>query len=106
MVAAGVPRVHTAAAGDVGVVPLQLQNLPRGVRGRGDHGADAAEPDGHERAIAVGEASERVVRVLADVVEVADDRQPVRSWRKTAASIEQRLEDVGDDEDKEKRRDA
>lgn len=72
MVLARVPCVHAAAPGEVGVA--HVEDLLGDVAGRGHHGTDAAEADRHERAVAIGKARERSVRVLAEVVEVADDR--------------------------------
>jgi hypothetical protein len=52
-----------------------LHDLARGVRGRGDHSVELAEPEHHERAVAPREVAQRAVRERAgEVVQVADDR--------------------------------
>lgn len=55
-VAAGVPRVLPAAAGEAGVVRLEHRAGRR--RRGGDDASRGAESDGHERAVALGQARE------------------------------------------------
>lgn len=100
-VAGAIPGVGSSAAGDGGVVGPE--HLAGDGRGGDDDDEGRAELDGHERAVAVGEAGEGAVRELArDVEEVADDGEWCGARWKTASFAVEELVQVGSEEDEEK----
>ena len=65
-------------------VVLRLQHLPRGGRGGHDDGRHLAEADEHDGAVRRRERTQRPVREAAELVEVADEREPLWGRRRRA----------------------
>jgi hypothetical protein len=63
-------------------VVLRLQHLPRGGRRGHDDDRHLAEADEHDGAVRRGECMQRAVREAAELVEVADEREPPRGGRR------------------------
>lgn len=96
----GVEGVGGGAAREV--ILVLVEDLAHGVRRRDDDGEDRAEAERHDGAVAVSEAREGAVLLVAlpKGKEVADERlrRPWAGW-KAAARIGEQLEDVQGEED-------
>jgi len=60
---------------------MGLEDLPGGFRGGRYDGRDTAEADEHDGAIPSGEFPQRLMRQMAELVEVAYDGEWWRPWR-------------------------